>query len=805
MLRVIREQEPTKPSTRLSTAEGLPTLAANRGTEPRRLAALVRGELDWIVLKALEKDRNRRYETASAFAADVQRYLNDEQVLACPPSAWYLLGKFARRNRSRLTAAAVLGVALLAAMGTAAGSIGWVARDRAARQARLTGQVELILEDTDRLERDQKWPEALAAVGRAEAALAGGEAGDAIRRRVATARRDLAFVAELDRIAQERWAVVEGKFNHAGAARDYARAFRAYGVDIESVPVEEAIAGLRQNPALAAPVAMALDDWVEARWTLAEGDSSWKPLVAVARGLDPDPLRDRLRAAWGRPVTPGLQAELLGLAGSIDVKAQRPGTLQVLARTLKRGHLADAALRIRQEGQYAYPADFWLNFDLGYQLSGRKDYAGAVRYFSVAVSLRPDSAPAHTNLGFALYGQGKPDEAVACFKKARELDPKLAAAHYNLGNALRDQGKLDEAIACWKKALEFNPKDTAAYINLGDALSDQGKLDEAVACFRKALEFHPNDALAHNNLGGALSNQGKLDEAIAECREALRLNKDYALAHNNLGLALYRQGKLDEAMASYRKALALDPTPAYQRALDLAIRDTARQKGEDTEARFRLGVDCARRGSWNEAAIAFDRGLEVDPTNQERWYLAAALHAADGDVDGYRRTCRELLKRFGDAGQPQMAERTAKCCLLLPDAVSAADFDRVQKLAERAVTGTENNGYYRFFVLARGLADYRAGRHAEAVRWLERFPLQADGIHWDATKFAVLAMACQRLGRAEEAEAALARAQAILAKMPDPAQGRPFGPRDFHDWLHARILCREAEELLKKESGKEPD
>src|SRR5207342_1844394 len=73
MLRVIREQEPSRPSTKLSTAEGLATLAANRGTEPAKLARLVRGELDWIVMKALEKDRRSRYETANGFAMDVQR------------------------------------------------------------------------------------------------------------------------------------------------------------------------------------------------------------------------------------------------------------------------------------------------------------------------------------------------------------------------------------------------------------------------------------------------------------------------------------------------------------------------------------------------------------------------------------------------------------------------------------------------------------------------------------------------------------------------------------------------------------
>src|SRR3954454_20440188 len=105
MLRVIREQEPSRPSTKLSTADGLPTLAANRGTEPGKLTRLVRGELDWIVIKALEKDRNRRYDTANSFAMDVQRYLADEAVLACPPSVGYRFRKFARRNKSGLSIA----------------------------------------------------------------------------------------------------------------------------------------------------------------------------------------------------------------------------------------------------------------------------------------------------------------------------------------------------------------------------------------------------------------------------------------------------------------------------------------------------------------------------------------------------------------------------------------------------------------------------------------------------------------------------------------------------------------------------
>ena len=113
LLRIIKEEEPQRPSTRLSTTDELPSIAANRNLEPKKLSGLVRGELDWIVMKALEKDRNRRYETANGFAMDIQRYLADEHVLACPPSAGYRLRKFARRNRAVLAMVAIVTLALL--------------------------------------------------------------------------------------------------------------------------------------------------------------------------------------------------------------------------------------------------------------------------------------------------------------------------------------------------------------------------------------------------------------------------------------------------------------------------------------------------------------------------------------------------------------------------------------------------------------------------------------------------------------------------------------------------------------------
>ncbi len=116
MLQIIREEEPPKPSTRVSRlGDSASGVAVHRNTEPKKLGQLLRGDLDWIVMKSLEKDRTRRYETANEFADDIQRYLADEPVTACPPSAAYRFRKFARRNRGILVTMGAIGGVLLVA------------------------------------------------------------------------------------------------------------------------------------------------------------------------------------------------------------------------------------------------------------------------------------------------------------------------------------------------------------------------------------------------------------------------------------------------------------------------------------------------------------------------------------------------------------------------------------------------------------------------------------------------------------------------------------------------------------------
>ncbi|HVP73669.1 MAG TPA: serine/threonine-protein kinase [Phycisphaerales bacterium] len=134
MQRIIREEDPPKPSTRLSTIERLPTIASQRAIEPAKLRSELRGDLDWIVMRAIEKDRTRRYESASALSDDIRRHLHDEPVTAGSPGATYRLRKFIRRHRLQVIATSLVVLALVGgSIGTLVGML------RARDSARIAG------------------------------------------------------------------------------------------------------------------------------------------------------------------------------------------------------------------------------------------------------------------------------------------------------------------------------------------------------------------------------------------------------------------------------------------------------------------------------------------------------------------------------------------------------------------------------------------------------------------------------------------------------------------------------------------
>ncbi|MAG93416.1 MAG: hypothetical protein CMJ48_06675 [Planctomycetaceae bacterium] len=165
MRRIIREDEPPRPSTRISTlhAEALSTLSEQRGSDSRKLSRTVRGELDWLVMKALEKGRDRRYESASAFADDIERFLKDEPVEACPPSVGYRLRKYAKRHKGLLSTVALLVATMLVATGV---SVSYAVRADA-EKGKAVGAQELanqrLVLANDRFESERKAKEEAAA------------------------------------------------------------------------------------------------------------------------------------------------------------------------------------------------------------------------------------------------------------------------------------------------------------------------------------------------------------------------------------------------------------------------------------------------------------------------------------------------------------------------------------------------------------------------------------------------------------------------------------------------------------------
>lgn len=617
--RIIREDEPPRPSTRISTAEAAPSIAAQRHTEPAKLARLVRGELDWIVMKALEKDRNRRYETATGFAADIQHYLNDEAVVACPPSAAYRFRKFARRNKGGLAVAALVSffVVLLGS------GIGWAVRDRAARLSRIGAQADLILREVDTLEKEQKWPEALAAAQRAEALTDGG-ADAATQERVRQVLRDLELVTALEevRLTEAYTAGADGRAT-AHYPGLYAAAFRDFGVDVESLPAEDSAARLRARPAVAVALAAALDDWARAGQSR-DPDQS-RRLCSLAATVDAEPWRVSVRQASAATDV----ASLVKLASAPETVRQPPQSQFLLASSLELCDRPDQALALLEQASDIHPGDFWVHYQLAclnrMMRPARLD--AALRHAVAARALRPRSAGAWSNLGVVLLKQAKPDEAVAACRKATELDPKNARAYSFLGWVLTKQGKGGEALAASRKAIELDPKYANAYNNLGFALAEQKKWPEAIAAYRKVIEIEPNSKCAAHAYFGIGKTPGKFEERLASIQKAVELDPTLVEAHNCLAWRL--TNGWDVKLRDPERALE-----AARTAVELAPDDPFTWK--------MLGWAHYRAGDWKASVEALEKSCALwsqdDPKGGDayQWFFLAMAHWRLGEKDKAR-------------------------------------------------------------------------------------------------------------------------------------------------------------------------
>jgi tetratricopeptide (TPR) repeat protein len=667
----------------------LASVAAQRLTEPAKLTKLVRGELDWIVMKALEKDRSRRYESANGFAQDLGRYLDDEPVQACPPSAAYRVNKFARRNKAALTVAGLVLFLLILLVG----SIGWSVRDRAATTQRIAAQraerrarrEQRILQALDEIElhyRSGQNVEAMATVRQAETVAADGEASAALVERVARWRGDLEMLARLEKNRLERATLSEdGKWDWSVADRAYQQAFRQYGLNSESSDWEEVIQRITKTR-IAVELAVALDDWVSIRRQLPKIDeASWRPLIVAAQAADPDPLRNRLRNLWGRKIDE-TRGEIEQLAASLPGQKLQPTTVVLAARVLKLAGLSAAAENVLREGQERYPGDFWINFELAYHLVNqpRGKAVDAPGFYRAALAVRPSHALVYSNLGFALAQLSRPAEAERAHREAIRLSPNYGRAHLGLGMLFRQQGQWPEAIAAYEEAIRAESDNTFPYSELVKILTncpEAGLRDyqRALDVATKGAQLAPNSSWELQHLGWAEYRMGHWQAAIDALEKSCQLqnNKGRGDAFQWFFLAMANQqlGRSAEARRWYDKSFEHteiwndEARRIQSEAAELLgiasppeqfFTSLAEARAHRDASRWQQAIDAYSKavhlspiqavGTWQSRGKAYlelkqwdlavqdvTRALEIDPEHYWSWHLRGKALASLGQLD----------------------------------------------------------------------------------------------------------------------------------------------------------------------------
>jgi tetratricopeptide (TPR) repeat protein/serine/threonine protein kinase len=575
MRRIIREEEPPKPSARMSTVGKLATTASQkRQGDPRKLTRLFRGELDWIVMKALEKDRSRRYETANGLAMDVQRYLRDEAVLACPPSTGYRFRKFARRRKTAL----VMAACVLLSLAGVAGGVGWAVRDKAAREdaikldrlARekaLSQVVERNLDEAGPLVEEGKWPQALAILERTEQLLASA-AWTARPARLLELNKAVAVAQRLDRIYQgprrssqprplpstpdgadhsvpsPQDVYDEAFFWGRQQEADFAAVFRDLGIDIDALSAGEAAEKI-QRQSIRTALVRALDGWAvfseRSRHELrskGKFDSRCKKLIEIARQADGDEWRNRCREALLKSDRQGLEQ----LADAVPVRQTPPESLYLLGEALRELGAVDQAIALLERAQYEYPGDLWLNDALAssWRACQPPRWDIALRYYTAVLALRPDFSPIRLALGDALQAQGAHEKALLEYSKAVELEPTSVVVWTIRGELYRALRRYEQAIADYSKAIELEPNNgTPRHLRIV-AYLEAGQYDVALADAKQAVELDTGSTQAtiRADLGRSLwylarvlSSTSKRAEAETTLREALKVFEDLASEH----------------------------------------------------------------------------------------------------------------------------------------------------------------------------------------------------------------------------------------------------------------------------------
>jgi len=566
MRRIIREQEPNRPSTRLSTmlAEERTVTAQHRAVSSPELVHLLKGDLDWIVMKCLEKDRTRRYETASGLASDIRNYLHHEPVVARPPTAAYRFGKLIRRNKLAVAAAAVVAMALIA--GTVVSL--WQATRAQRSEAVANEERETANEERDSAEavltffRDK-----VLAAGRPEGQEGGlgkdvtlRKAIDAAEAQIAEAFKDRPLVeAAIRKTIGESYRYLGERKQ---AVQQLERAFTLrrleLGLDHE-----------RTDGAMAALFDVYSKDEIRDKLV---------PLIKEVLKLQQEKLRPRHRKTLGA-------MSVLGLAYWKAGMHEQAVT-----------HLEEALMLQQAE----LPPNDWNtlttmnNLCLAYVSSGKLDQAMKLYEETLEgkkVKMGRDHDKTLTTMGnlSRMYSDtGRHDQAVALAEEIVDLANKKRPEHPDtlwwmreLGCMYRDAGKVDLALSCFKKTFELreaklgeeHPDTLVSLHDFALAYSAAGKpgqalplLEKTVTLTKKNLELGDSLTLtAMKSLADTYYDMGMNDQALPLLEERIQANKtkrgvehrDTLIAMNDLAVAYEKANDAEKALPLYEETLRL--------------------------------------------------------------------------------------------------------------------------------------------------------------------------------------------------------------------------------------------------------
>jgi tetratricopeptide (TPR) repeat protein len=579
LLRLIKEQEPPRPSTRLSESkDSLPSIAAQRHTEPARLTREVRGELDWIVMKCLEKDRTRRYETANGLARDIERYLTDEPVEACPPSRTYRLRKFARKYRAVLTAAAAF--VLLLAVGVVV-SIWLAVRARQAEAEAVTNLHKA--QDAEQAERQAK-DQALADQQRAEKA-------------------ETLAKTRLEEVSQEK-ARADEEARIAAAVNDFLQRQLLGQADIGNQPLLLG-AAMERNPNVT------VRELLDRAARDIEGQFAGQPVTEAAIRLT---IGNAYRAL-GHYAEAHTHLERSVQLRTAKLGADHPDTLTSKSNLARlyyhQGQYARAETLCKEvlEGFTAklgadHPCTLTSKHNLAVLYQDQGQYTKAETLFKKAETLlkevleaetanlgadHPNTLRIKSNLAFSYQIQGQYAMAEPLYKEVLEsFTAKLGADHpdtltskHLLATLYQVQKQYAKAEPLLKEALEGrtaklgadHPNTLTSKNNLAQLYKDQGQYAKAEPLFKEALEGqtaklgadHPDTLISKNNLGLLYQDQGQYAKAETLFHELLASWKHKAGADSlpyagplaSLGRNLLLQHKAADAEPILRQCLAI--------------------------------------------------------------------------------------------------------------------------------------------------------------------------------------------------------------------------------------------------------